>query len=104
MAYDTHLIYFTQNSERGILDRRKVISGHLQNKLPSEDTVAAVNSHQLQWYNLCHTLAHAVTLLCKLTFISRGSTALVGQGRIDVEVSRYHSENTTLDRTPLYEW
>ena len=48
MAYDTHLIYFTQNSERGILDRRKVISGHLQNKLPSEDTVAAVNSHQLQ--------------------------------------------------------
>jgi hypothetical protein len=43
IGYDTHLIYFTQNSERGILGTRKLISFHLQNKLPCEDTVAAVN-------------------------------------------------------------
>jgi len=42
-GHDTQFLYFTQNSERGILGRRKFISGHLQNKLHWEDTVAVVN-------------------------------------------------------------
>jgi len=43
MDYDTQFIYFTQNSERGILGKRKYISSYLQNKLPWENTVTAVN-------------------------------------------------------------